>query len=164
MHDIFNAIGTVLVVKRDLAGNTIFERLYKNQLTTYARQSSAGLWIGNTVATPTLIAVGTGAPTAPSTSTSSTDTALWSEFVGTRKTLDYATTFLQYYSQYAVSYDQTQAIGTVTGPNPTGLISLTEAGLFDANGNLWSHVMFSGVTHDNQSTLSIQWQILHNGN
>lgn len=164
MDDIFNAIGTVHVVKRDLAGNTVFEHTFKNQLTTYARQTSAGLWVGNLLPTPTLIAVGTGSPTPPATSTSSADIALWTEMAGTRKTLDYATTFLQYYSQYAVSYDQSSAIGTVNGGNPTGLITLTEAGLFDVNGNMWSHVLMNGVTHDNQSTLSIQWQILHNGN
>jgi hypothetical protein len=153
MNDYMNAIGTVRVVKRDLAGNTIFDRTFKNQLTNYARSTSAQLWTGAIVAVPTLIAIGTGTGT-----TAPTDTTLWSELAGTRVSLDYATTFLQYYSQFAVHYDQTVALAPITVPNPTGLITIAEAG------NLWSHVTLSGVTHDNQSTLSVVWQVLHNGN
>jgi hypothetical protein len=159
MNDYMNAIGTVRVVKHDLAGNMIYEQTFKNQLTNYARQTSATLWTGVIVDTPTLIAVGTGSGTI-----SPTDLTMWTELAGTRVGLDYATTFLQYYSQFAVHYDQTAALAPITGPNPTGLITISEAGLFDIDGNMWSHVALSGVTHDNQSTLSVVWQILHNGN
>jgi hypothetical protein len=48
--------------------------------------------------------------------------------------------------------------------NPTSSIALTEAGLWDASGQLWSHVALTGVTHDSTSQLSIIWQVLHNGN
>lgn len=165
MNDAMNAIGVVRVTKRDKRTGVItFDTVFKNQITNYARISVANLWTGASVAVPSMIAVGTGAPTPPATSTSPSDSALWTELTGTRKTVDYATTFLQYYTQYSVTYQQTEAIGTVTTGNPTGSIALTEAGLFDANGNLWSHVSLTGVTHDNTTTLSIQWQVLQNGN
>jgi hypothetical protein len=79
--------------------------------------------------------------------------------------VDYAQQWLSYYIQYAVTYDTTEVLGTVDPVNnPTGSINLTEAGLFDGNGNLFSHVMLNGVTHDNTSTLTLQWQIQQNGN
>lgn len=167
--DTLTAIGMVRVIKRDIVtGEVVFDKRYKNQLTNYARAQAALAWgqsVNNTVVMfPSKIAVGTGSPPNGQTGTTPNDTALWAELSGTRKTVDYAQQWLQYYIQYSVTYQQTEAIGTITQQNPTGSISLTEAGLFDANGNLFSHVMLSGVTHDNTSTLSIQWQILMNGN
>lgn len=163
--DTLNTAGFVRVIKRDLeTGRVIFDELFKNRITNFARQQSALLWTGTVVQTPTMIAVGTGNPPAGQTGTTPNDTALWSELSGTRKTVDAVTAWLSYYSQYTVTYLQNEAIGTVNAQNPTGLITLTEAGLFDASGNLWAHVALNGVTHDNTSSLSIIWQVLHQGN
>lgn len=163
--DGMTAIGVVRVIKTDkTSGDVIFDQTFKNKITSYARTAAASLWAGVSTQIPTAIAIGTGSPPAGQSSTSANDTALYTELAGTRKTTDYATVFLQYYTQYSVTYLQTEAIATLNADNPTGTISLTEAGLFDASGNLWSHVILSGVTHDNTSTLSIQWQVLQNGN
>jgi hypothetical protein len=162
MSDSLEAVGHVLVTKRDKkTGEVVFEKLFKNQITNYARGQVAIMWTGTMVNTPSQIAVGTGSSTV---GTSSNDTKLWTELTGTRQLVDYAATWLTYYVQYSVTYDQTEALGTVTSGNPTGQITLTEAGLFDALGNLWSHVQLNGVTHDNTTTLSIQWQVLMKGN
>jgi hypothetical protein len=165
LMDIAKAIGMVHVVKRNKnTGEITFDKTFKNQLTNYAVSQSAALWAGQQVVTPSMISVGTGAPSGGQTSTTPQDTALWSELPGTRKQIDYATVWLINYTQYSATYDQTMALGTVDPVNnPNGSIAITEAGLWDANGNLWSHVALN-VTHDNQSTLSIQWQILHQGN
>lgn len=164
--DSVTAVGTVRVTKRDLkTGEVIFDQTFKNQITNFARQQAALLWAGQVVATPSMIAVGTGSPPTGTSGTTPNDTALWNEFSGSRKQVDYASPWLSYYTQYSVTYQQTEVLGTVDPQNnPTGSITLTEAGLFDANGNLWSHVALNGVTHDNTSTLSIQWQILQQGN
>ena len=163
--DKITSIGHVRVVKTDpKTGLILFDEVFKNQLTYFALQQAASLWSGQFVVVPSMIAVGTGSPPADQSSTTANDITLWTELDGTRQTVDYATTWLQYYTQYSVTYMQSQAIGTIDSENPTGLITLTEAGLFDINGNLWSHVMLNGVTHDNTSTLSIQWQIEQQGN
>lgn len=162
MRDSMEAVGYVRVVKTDKeTGKVVFDKVFKNQITNFARQQVAQLWTGAYVAVPSMIAVGTGS----SDGTSPNDLTLWAELAGTRQKVDYATTFLSYYVQYSVTYDQATALGAVDATNnPTGQITLTEAGLFDANGNLWSHVQLNGVTHDNTTTLSIQWQILQKGN
>jgi hypothetical protein len=168
--DGMEAIGYVRVIKRDIkTGKVIFDKLFKNQITNYARTQMVQAW-GQSVngvipIFPSQIAVGTGNPPSGQSGTSPSDSALWNEVSGSRKQVDYAQQWLNYYIQYSVTYQQTEVIGTVDlTNNPYGSINLTEAGLFDANGNLFSHVMLNGVTHDNTSTLSIQWQILQNGN
>lgn len=164
--DSLTAVGMVRVIKRDIrTGEITFDKWFKNQITNFARSQAAAMWAGQIVATPTQIAVGIGSPPDGQTGTTPNDTTLWNELAGTRKQVDYATTWLSYYTQYSVTYQQNEAIGTIDPQNnPTGLITLTEAGLFDATGQLWSHVALNGVTHDNTSTLSIQWQILQQGN
>lgn len=163
--DTLNTVGFVRVIKRDIkTGRVIFDEVFKNQITNFARAQSAALWVGTPVLPPTMIAVGTGSPPPGQTGTTPNDTALWNELDGTRKNVDVATTWLSYYAQYTVTYYQNEAIGQVTQQNPNGLITLTEAGLFDASGNLWAHVALNGVTHDNTSSLSIVWQVLHQGN
>lgn len=160
--DAMEAVGHVRITKRSVeTGEIVYDEVFKNKITDFARSQVAQMWTGMTLPVPTLIAVGTGTNAA---GPQSSDSALWSELSGTRQTMDYSTTFLNFYTQYSVTYDQSHAIGTVTGPNPTGQISITECGLFDSAGNLWSHVQLNGVTHDNTSTLSIQWQVLQNGN
>lgn len=154
MMDSLTATGFVRVIKQDpKTGLVLFDRTFKNQLTNFARQQSAALWVGTAVQTPNKIAMGTGSPPAGQTSTTPNDTALWNELAGTRQTVSLATTFLSYYSQYQVTYN----------PNSQST-TITEAGLFDASGNLWSHVMLTGVVWDNTASLSIIWQVLHQGN
>lgn len=157
MVDSLEAEGYVRVIKHDLQGNVVFDQLFKNQITNYARGQMALAWgqsfNGVPMVFPSQIAVGTGSPASGQSGTTPNDTALWSELSGTRKTVDYAQQWLTYYIQYSVTYQTTEAQGT-----------LTEAGLFDSIGNLFSHVQLNGVTHDNTSTLSIQWQILMKGN
>jgi hypothetical protein len=162
MNDTFEAVGHVRVVKTDIeTGEVVFDHVFKNQITNFARGQMAQMFTGVQVEVPGKIAVGTGS----GNGTAPTDTALWTELANTRMDVDYATTFLTYYVQYSVTYQQTDALGTVDPvTNPTGSIGITEAGLFDGNGSLWSHVQLNGVTHDNTTTLSIQWQILMKGN
>lgn len=169
MSDAMTAIGHVRVIKRDKkTGRVLFDKLFKNQITNHARIQMVLAW-GQTVnqvavTFPSMIAVGTGSPSAGQNGTTPNDTTLWAEFSGSRKNVDYAQQWLQYYVQYSVTYQQTEVLGTIDVGNPTGSISITEAGLFDSAGNLFSHVQLNGVTHDNTSTLSIQWQILNQGN
>lgn len=157
VRDSYEHYGTVRVIQHDLNGNVLSNQLFKNQITSYALGQAAVAWgqsvNGVPVVFPSQIAVGTGSPPSGQSGTTPNDTALWSELSGTRKAMDYAQQWLTYYIQYSVTYQTTEAQG-----------NLTEAGLFDANGNLWSHVQLNGVTHDNTSTLSIQWQVLMKGN
>jgi hypothetical protein len=166
MDDSLQAVGTVRVVKTDIAtGAVIYDKTFKNQLTNYARQQSAALWAGAGAYVPSKISVGTGSPPFGQTGTTPNDTGLWAEVSGSRKALDYATTWLQYYTQYSCTYTQSEVLGAYDAvTNPTSSIALTEAGLWDASGQLWSHVALTGVTHDSTSQLSIIWQVLHNGN
>jgi hypothetical protein len=159
------AYGTVRVMKHDKkTGLLLFDETFKNQITNYARGQAAGLWAGLPIYTPNQISLGTGSPPSGQTGPTPDDTGLWSEIAGSKKKIDYATTWLQYYTQYSVTYLQTEAIETITGSNPNGAIQITECGLWDSYGQLWSHVQLSGVSHDNTSTLSIQWNILQLGN
>lgn len=170
MSDSMHAVGHVRVTKTDRkTGNVIFDQLFKNQITNYARTQMVQAWTqsvnGVFPTFPSKIAVGTGSPPSGQNGTTPSDTALWNEFSGSRLTVDYAQQWLSYYVQYSVTYDNTVVLGTVDpATNPTGSINLTEAGLFDDSGNLFSHVMLNGVSHDNTSTLSIQWQIQQIGN
>jgi hypothetical protein len=163
MNDSLEAVGYVRVMKHDKeTGEVVFDQVFKNQITNFARGQVAQMWTGVQVPVPSSIAVGTGTNV---NGTSPSDVALWAELANTRFGVDYATTFLTYYVQYSITYQQTDALGTVDPVNnPTGSIDLTEAGLFDSAGNLWSHVALNGVSHDNTTTLSIQWQVLMKGN
>lgn len=173
MIDSLTAFGIVRVLKRHKdTGIVLMDTTFKNQITNFARQQSAQMWSGlvNTVGIasnvlpPSKIQLGTGSPTAPATGTTANDTGLWTP-LGSSKALDTSTVWMQYYSQFTVTFLSTEDIGTVDPVNnPTGQITITEAGLFDANNQLWSHVAFTGVTHDNTSTLSVQWQVLMQGN
>lgn len=170
LSDGLEAVGRVRVIKTDIkTGAVVFDQFFKNQVTNYARTQMVQAW-GQSVngvypIFPSKIAVGTGSPPSGQTGTSPNDSALWNEFSGSRLQVDYAQAWLTYYIQYAVTYDNTQVLGTLDPTNnPTASINLTEAGLFDVNGKLFSHVMLNGVSHDNTSTLSIQWQIQQNGN
>lgn len=162
MHDSITAVGYVRVVKHDLDGNLIFDRWFKNQITNFARTQAANAWASLPVKFPSQIAVGTGSPTSGG-NTSPDDTALWSEVSGSRKAMDYAELWLDYYTQYSVTYQSTEVLDPNNTTNNES-INILEAGLFDADGNLWSHVILNGVTHDNQSTLAIQWQVYQQGN
>jgi hypothetical protein len=147
------AVGYVHIMKHDAEGNLVEDRWFKNQLTNYARNAAAQMWCGTSLPTPNSIQVGSGSPTAPITGVQQTDTALWSPMAGTLKVVDFATVWLGYNSQYSATYQQSDALGT-----------WTELGLFDANGNLWSHVQLNNLTKDSSSTITVQWQIQHIGN
>ncbi|MGM1416352.1 hypothetical protein ACS2BX_25920 [Bacillus cereus group sp. BceL300] len=156
------AIGHVRVVKHDKeTGEVVFDRTYKNKITDFARKQSAALWAGQYVKTPSQIILGTGTNV---NGPQSSDTALWAPIAASKKKMSYAETFLNYYVQYSATYMQSEVLGTLTSGNPTQSIALTEAGLLDDDGNLWAHVALTDVTHDNTSTLSVQWQVMHDAN
>lgn len=165
VRDAMRVHGEVRVTKRDArTGMILFDRGFDNQIQTFALEQSASMWAGQYVKAPSAIQVGTGAPPTGQSSTTPNDGGLWTPLAGTLKMVDYSVVWLNVYTQWSITYDQTQCLGAVDGSNPTGQISLTEAALLDADGNCWSHVMLTGVTHDNQSTLQIQWQVLQQGN
>lgn len=153
--DAISHVGTVTVLKHDVkTGKLIYKENFKNQITNYALSQVALAWAGQSgINYPNTITVGTGTPPAGQSGTLPTDTMLWNELAGTRLTCTYISAWLTYYTQYSVTYSQTQAIGT-----------LTEAGLLDSGGNLWSHVILNNIVHDSTSTLTIQWQVAHIGN
>ncbi len=154
LNDHAVAIGWVRLIKRNTLGEVTFDGVYKNQLTTYARQASAQLWIGQTLAagTPSQIQVGNGSPTAPMTGVDPTDSALWAAIPGSLKPMSagYPTTWLTYNSQYSVDYQQTDCNGV-----------WTEVGLFDSAGNMWSHVQIANFAKDPAETVTVQWQVSH---
>jgi hypothetical protein len=158
--DTLQMYGQVQVIKKDLKGNVIFQETFKNKITNFACQQMANLLCGVNVPVPSQISVGTGTGTP-----AATDTALFSEISGSKKALSYSSTWLLNYAQMAVDYDQTQILGVYNAStNPNQSITLTEAGLWDVNNNLFAHVnLGAGVTHDNTSTLSVIWQILIQG-
>lgn len=127
----------------------------KNRLTDHARASLAALTVGEFVKTPSRIVLGVGAPTAPFTGPTPDDTALWVEVSDTRRTVDVKSTFLTYTSEFGVTYDT----GEVND------VDFTEAGLEDADGVMWAHVMFEMPIRKNAlQTMSVRWKILHVGN
>ena len=142
------AVGYVRLIKRDASGLLLFDQTFKNQLTNYARYASAQMWTGTIVVVPSQIQVGNG--TIPSSGPLPTDTALWSPMTGTLKQIDYATTWLSYNTQYAVTYDVGEANG-----------QWTELGLFDAAGNLWSHIAVQDFSKDTNESVTVQWQVTH---
>lgn len=164
--DSVTSFGTVRVIKRHKdTGLVLFDETFKNQITNYARGQAAALWAGIPVPIPSKISIGNGTPTPPVTGTTPNDNGLWAEILNSKKVVDYTVVWLQYYTQYAVTYDQTQALGVYDATtNPYSSIPVNEAGLWDSNGNLWSHVVLKNVAHDSQSTLTIQWNIQQIGN
>lgn len=147
------AVGYVHITKHDSDGNIIEKRTFKNQLTNYSRACAANMWAGNFVQIPSSIQVGTGSPTAPATGVTQADTELWTPMDGTLKVCDFATVWLTYNTQYSVTYDQPEAVGT-----------WTELGLFDPSGNLWSHVQLNNFVKEATTAVTVQWQIQHIGN
>lgn len=151
--------GYVRLIKSNANGEVIYDQTHKNQLTFYARSSSAKLWTGaynyqNTFPVPSQIQVGTGAPTAPKTSVDPSDTALWTPMANTLKVLDYPPqVWMTYNTQYAVTYGQSEAVG-----------DWTELGLFDSGPNLWSHIQLSNFTKASGESVTVQWSINHVGN
>ena len=108
------------------------------------------MWTGASLVTPTRIELGNGTPTYPLTTTDPTDTTLWAASAPTLKVCDFAVVWLSYYSQYSVTYQTGDAVGT-----------WTECGLLDINGNLWSHVALNNFVKLNTQTVTVQWQIQH---
>lgn len=111
-NDSMTAVGMVRVLKKSIeTGEVVYDKTHKNQITNFARQQAANLWTGLFVPTPTKIAVGNGTS---SSGTSPNDTALWNEIVGSRVGVDYAATFLNYYSQFSVTYDNTEILNKMS--------------------------------------------------
>lgn len=133
-----NGVHTVLVQSSTSATWTA-----KASYTLTASIDSTGLITGNVYS-------GTSATGTPLLTVSSTDTALPGPYS------------IQVGGDSGVVMSNAQA--TYPNIDTTLQVSLTEAGLFDSLGNLWSHVALQGVTHDNTTTLSIQWQVLMEGN
>ncbi|MDI3341836.1 MAG: hypothetical protein QJR03_15020 [Sphaerobacter sp.] len=153
MRDALGLVGIVTVTVRDSAGRLVWRAEYRNTVTNYARQAIAA-WLagtanaGQTTAPPpsmTALGTGTGTP-AP------TDTALWAEAAGTRKTCAFVQTYQTYYAEWSTQYLTTDPAGT-----------FTEAGLLDANGNLWAHVSMS-VSKTSSQTLTLDWKFYIQGN
>ena len=118
------------------------------------------MWVGPVAANyiaptvPTKIQVGTGSPIPPLTSTDPTDTALWTPMGGSGvQNLDFSTVWMNYTSQYSVTFLQGNAVGT-----------WTEAGLFDAANNLFAHVQIPSFIKLTGDTVTVQWNVLHIGN
>lgn len=115
MNDTMTAVGNVLVTKTDIeTGKVVYEKWFKNQITNYARQQAASAW-GQSVnqvspTFPSMISVGTGSPSGGITGTTPNDTALWSEVDGSRVNVDYAQVWMQYYTQFSATYQQTQVL------------------------------------------------------
>lgn len=147
------AVGHVHITKHDAEGRLIHDKWYKNQITNFAKNATAQLWTGAVLPIPSAIQVGNGSPTLPSTGVDPYDTSLWSPISDTFKQCDFTSVWLNYTSQYSVTYQQSEAIGT-----------WTEVGLFDSQSNLWSHVAISEFTKSSGETVTVQWQIQHLGN
>jgi len=150
-NEVFHTIGHVRILVHEADGSLVSDQLVKNTLTNYAKNASAQMWIGTGgIVTPTKIELGNGAPTLPLTSTDPTDTHLWAAVTATLAVCNFTTVWLSYYSQYSVTYNAGTAVGT-----------FTECGLFDVNGNLWSHVALNNFIITSAQTVTVQWQIQH---
>lgn len=152
MSSLAGAIGVVEVsYYRD--GKLTRRDTFKNRLTFHAVSSSARLWVGESVLTPSYIVLGTGTPPPPLEGPTPDDTALWAPDPTTQRNCDVKTTFLATTSEFGVNYDQ----GEIAG------VKYTEAGLFDDAGNMWAHVMVN-IEQDETETAVVLWKILHVGN
>lgn len=114
--DAMESVGWVRVTKRDKeTGEVVYDKWHKNTITNYAMQQCALMWTGVMPQVPSQIAVGTG--TGYGNGTQASDTYLWSEFSGSRKQVDYAETWLNYYTQYSVTYQSTEVLGAMLNWN-----------------------------------------------
>lgn len=144
--------GEVTVTVRDARGRFVSRRAFRNTVSNYLLTALAG-WLAatqvntpntglTTVLPPDRIALGTGTATpAPA------DTVLGSETTGTRKVCSIKQVYGSYYAQFITQYQ--------TG-DPRG--NFTEAGLFDAAGNLWAHVLLNLNLASGQIA-TVQWKI-----
>jgi hypothetical protein len=130
------------------------EHIQKNKVTNYARSyivqamTSGDGAVGFYWPSEMELGTGTGTPAA-------SDTALINPVVGTMKQCSNIQQYLTYYAQYIATWQSTDPI--------TG--TWTEIGLFDANGNLWAHVVFTNSLVINSGEMLIaQWAIQLLGN
>lgn len=126
--------------------------VYKNRLTDYAVSAAAGLWVDEYVLTPSAICLGTGTPPVGTTEPLSSDEALWQADNTTLKVCDVKAVFMTVYSEYAVTYSTGEAND----------VDYTEAGLFDADGNLWAHVKLN-LRKSATQTAVVLWKVMHQG-
>lgn len=148
---LISLIGEVTVIVRDKRGRFVGRWTFRNTITNYARAALAqwlaavstnATGLGTPVLPPDRIALGTGSGT-PGT----TDAALFAETAGTRKICSIRQVYGSYYSQFIAQYQTSDPRGT-----------FTEAGLFDAAGNLWAHVMLN-LTLITGQIATIQWKV-----
>ncbi|UJF36625.1 hypothetical protein [Paenibacillus hexagrammi] len=152
MNNGYSLVGIVEVTVTNADGSVESKKVY-NKITNYAKKSLAK-WLSGSpntgtgaVLPPTVIAAGNGTPPYGVTGPLATDTALWSEMTGTRKSCDQIMVTQAYYAQYNLAYQMS---------DPEGYYN--ELGLFDANGNLWAHVAIDQYKSASQ-TLTIQWMV-----
>lgn len=131
----------------------VSHNIYKNRLTNYSVEAGARLWVDKFVKTPNTITLGTGSPPGGQDGPLATDTALWTEDATTEKTVDIKTTFMTIYSEFGATYQTTEINGT----------QYTEAGLFDADGNMWAHAIID-INKTSSQTATVLWKVKHEGN
>jgi hypothetical protein len=128
----------------------------KNRLSNYAVGSSAALWVGQSVITPSKIKLGVGTPPAPLTGPLTTDIDCWTPVEATARDCDVVTTFLTIYSEYGITYD----VGELVGQGP-----FTEALLYDVSGNAWAHVLLATpLSQAANQTIVLLWKVQHSQN
>ncbi len=144
--------GQVRITAVDAQGNTVYDSGWvKNQVTNYAA-SAVAQWLtgkNNSGFSPVLppayteLGTGTGTP-------SPTDTNLFTPVTATNQ---WCATFTN--PSAGVAQWTSQYFGTI---NNAG--SYTEEGLFDANGNLWAHLVEAvTITQGLATTIVWQWTV-----
>jgi hypothetical protein len=150
-----HTIGYAKLQVREADGSLVYDEIHKNTLTNYAKNASAQLWIGTTIAPPSKIEFGQGSPTLPLTGTDPTDTALWTPVAASIQAVSFSNIWLTYNSQYSTTYNA----GVLTATS----ITFTEVGLFDASMNLWSHIALNNFLVTSSQSVTVQWQVAHTG-
>lgn len=149
---LYKLVGEVIVTVTNADGSVESKKVY-NKITNYMKSSMAKWLTGtpntgvNALLPPSKIAAGNGTPPYGVSGPQETDLAMWNEMTGTRKSCDQIMVSQAYYAQYNLAYQMT---------DPEGYYN--ELGLFDANGNLWSHVAINQHKSSSQ-TLTIQWMV-----
>lgn len=149
--------GIVTVERRDAATGALIERKeYHNLVTSYALAYIAQVITGGVqasssgaLALPAKMELGTGSGT-PQVS----DTALWTPSVATLQALSVSQQYLNTIAQFGATWvTGSAAQGSASVPN-----TWTEAGLFDANGNMWAHAPINVSVYASEY-LTVQWNI-----
>lgn len=151
MREGYAAVGYVDVLYFE-NGELKRKQTFKNRLTYHAVATSARLWLGESLPTPTKIVLGTGTPPPPLEGPTFDDTELWNPDPATERRCDIRTTFLTFQTEFGVNFRQGELTGTV----------YTEAGLFDDEGNMWAHAIVNIDQAPTESAVLL-WKIQHIG-